>query len=140
MQAGTEDIMSVTKTVLGVGTMAVMLLAGSNAMAQQSGRDAENTLARRSAEATTVGEHAAMAREYRQRAEAFERTASTHEANAARKAAQPRFPFEGKQVAHIRDNGDRERQLAAQARRAAEDAYARADQHVRQVVERQLAE
>lgn len=131
--------MSVTKQMLGLGTMAVMLLAGSTATAQVQ-TAAEDTLARRSQEATTVGEHAALAREYRQRADAFERTARTHDAAAARKAAQPRFPFEGKQAAHIRDNGDRERHLAAQARRSAQDAFARADQHVRQVVERQLAE
>lgn len=118
--------------------IAALLAIPGGALAQS--RPAEDTLARRSQEATSAREHASVAREYRERAEAFEKTASDYEAQAAKLAARPRFPSEGKMVEHIRNRGDRERRMAMQSRRSAQEAYARADHHVRMAVETQLAE
>lgn len=133
---GITSIKSVSIAALVAG----FLLTGTSAALAQARQSAEDTLARRSQEATTAREHAGIAREYRLRAEALDKQAKAYEAEAARKSARPRFPVEGKMVAHIRNTGERERQLAVQTRRAAEQALERADHHVRLAVEGQLAE
>ncbi len=128
--------------VAGAAVVAGMLTAASAAdVSAQVGRNVtDDTLAQRSQEATSAREHATLAREYRQRAEALETTARGYEAEAAKRSARPRFPHEGKFPAHIRNTGERQHQLAVQARRAAQQAYERADHHVRLAVEGQLAE
>lgn len=130
------------KDIKGVAVALVVAgLLGAGASAQaQSRTSAEDTLARRSQEATTAREHATVAREYRERAEALDKQATAYEAEAARKSARPRFPNESKMVAHLRNSGERERQLAVQARRASQQAFERADHHIRLAVEGQLAE
>lgn len=133
------------RTLLRLASVVVVTgmvtIASGTAVNAQAGRNAaEDTLAQRSQEATTAREHAILAREYRQRAESLERTARAHEADAAKRSARPRFPHESKFPAHIRNTGERQHQLAVQARRAAQEAYARADHHVRLAVEGQLAE
>lgn len=133
-----RTLMSVASAVVVAGMLTV---TGATAVSAQAGRNvADDTLTQRSREATSAREHATLAREYRQRAEALERTARSHEADAARLSARPRFPHEGKFPAHIRNTGERQHQLAIQSRRAAQEAYERADHHVRLAVEGQLAE
>jgi hypothetical protein len=91
-------------------------------------------------EAKTPAEHAAVAKHYRLRAEAFETKAVKHEEEAAKLAKRPRHPLESKWPAMVRNAADRERKLAMQARRAAKECFDLADQHIRLAVEAELAE
>jgi hypothetical protein len=91
-------------------------------------------------DAKTPAEHAKVAKQYRLRAEAFETNAKKHEEEARKLQAQPRSPLELKWPAMARKPWERETQLAMQARRAAQEAYAVADKHIRLAVEAQLAE
>ncbi|MGE0592385.1 MAG: hypothetical protein AB7G23_18930 [Vicinamibacterales bacterium] len=138
MTRGTLTALAVTTLLFGSAGLTTAT-AAPQAQAQ-AGPTASDTLARRSAEATTPAEHASVARDYRLRAEAFEEQAQEHEADAVRLAERRRFPVELKMPAVLRRDGERERRLAMQARRAAREAYERADHHIRLAVEEQLAQ
>jgi hypothetical protein len=91
-------------------------------------------------EAQTAPEHAEVARQYRLRAESLEAKAEEHEAAVRKIANRPVIGLEGKWPAMVRKPGERQRQLAMQARRGAREAYALADRHLRLAVETGFAE
>lgn len=94
---------------------------------------------RMSETAVTASDHARVAKQYRLRAVSLEVKAETHEAEA-RKLRAVHNPMATKWPAMGRAAEDRENRLAMQARRAAQECYARADHHIRLAVEAELAE
>jgi len=101
--------------------------------------DAE-ALERRSKKADTPKEHAALAKEYRLRAEDFDKKAESHQAkaNQLRKGGSLN-PMATKWPAMANNAWQREEQLAMQARRAAEECRQQAARHIGLAVEGQLA-
>lgn len=85
--------------------------------------------------AKTRAEHVAVAKQYRLRAESFEAEAKKHEAEVQRILSRPASPLELKWPAMARKSWQLERQLAMQARRAAQEAYEKADWHLRRSIE-----
>jgi hypothetical protein len=94
---------------------------------------------RMSETATTASDHARVARQYRLRAESLEAKAADHEKEARRLRA-VHNPMATKWPAMGRAAEDRETRLAMQARRAAQECYARANRHINLAVEAELAE
>ena len=86
--------------------------------------------------ASTPAEHAAVARYYRLRAEAFEQRASEHEASV-RKMSAATAPMIHKHPGMAPRKLQEEKDRAVQARRAAQEAYRLADKHVTLAVEAQ---
>jgi hypothetical protein len=87
-------------------------------------------------EAETATEHAAVAKQFRLRAEALEKKAKEHEAQAKNLASSPMaVKWPGMMPKALQ----REKQAAIEARRAAQESYQIADRHLRLAVERDLA-
>jgi hypothetical protein len=86
--------------------------------------------------AATPAQHAAVAKQYRLRAEALEANASDHEAAARKAEGRPLPPIAHKWPAMYRNTGvEKEKQLAIQARKAAEEARSLAAYHLSRSVE-----
>lgn len=96
------------------------------------------TIEKLSKEASTPEEHARVSRQYRLRAESLEAKAKMHEQEAERMLT-GHNPMAAKWPAMVRNGADRERRLAIEARRAAQECYARADHHIRLAVEGKLS-
>jgi hypothetical protein len=91
-----------------------------------------------SKKASTPEEHAKAAKQLRLRAEALDAKAAEHEENA-RNLRKTTNPMSVKWPAMVQNGWKRESQLAIQARRAAQECYARAAKHVNLAVEERLA-
>ncbi|MDX1982163.1 MAG: hypothetical protein SFV51_17960 [Bryobacteraceae bacterium] len=89
--------------------------------------------------AKTPAEHASVSRQYRLRAESFEAKAAVHEAEAKKLSERPRHAMDYKWPAMTNSGRDRERRLAMEARRAAQECYAIAERHAQRAVEAQFA-
>jgi hypothetical protein len=119
-------------TWMGVMVMAGLVLSVHDASAQRASGDRDlQAMAR---EANTVGEHAAVARQFRLEGEAFAAKAAEHEANAARlaRSAGPmlhKWPSMAPRTLQI------EKDRAVAARRSSEESFRLADQHLRMSVE-----
>jgi flagellar motor protein MotB len=124
---------------LTMALAAALLMAFSPALTAAEPVD-EAKLEAMARDAKSPADHAKVAKQYRLRAEAFEAKANKHEEEARKLQAQPRSPLEMKWPAMARKPWEREAQLAIEARRAAGEAYAAADKHIRLAVETQLAE
>lgn len=101
---------------------------------ERSVNDAPTQLARLAREARTPGEHAKVAKSYREQAEAFDAQAATHEARVAELSKSP-SPMAHKWPAMASPDMTKERQRAVEARRAARESRAAADRHLRMSVE-----
>jgi hypothetical protein len=121
-----------------MAALGVALLLGAGIAAAEPVIEAEKleTMAKA---AKTSTEHATVAKHYRLRAEAFEAKARQHETEA-RKLSGPRIGIDAKWPAMARKTAQREKQLAMEARRAAQENYALADKHIRMVIEIEHAE
>lgn len=93
-----------------------------------------------SKDAKTAAQHAAVARQYRLRAEALEAKAVQHEAGARKLKALPRPGMAYKWPAMTARPWEKDEKLARESRQAAQEAYAVADRHLRLSVEAQAAE
>lgn len=85
--------------------------------------------------AKSASDHAAVAKQYRLRAEAFEAKAEKHESEAHSMRNSASIGIAAKWPAMAQKSVQKERQKAMQARRAASEAYELADRHSRLAVE-----
>lgn len=123
--------------------LAVALMVGGLALVPATATEPAvqaKALEQMSKQADTPEEHAAAAKQFRLRAESFEAQAEKHEKNAKEMRNRgPANPMATKWPAMAQSGWQRESQLAIQARRAAQECYARASKHVNLAVEGQLA-
>ena len=126
-------------SLAALAAAALLVLLPATAVAKGPAVEPEK-LEKLAAKASTPAEHATVAKQYRLRAEALDATAEKHEAEARKLSNGPANPMAAKWPAMAGRSAQTERQLAVQARRAAQECYARADHHLRLAVEAQLAE
>ena len=101
-----------------------------------------NKLETMAANAKSTGQHAAVAKLYRLQAESFESKAKQHETEARELEARPGNAMDHKWPAMSSKKRDAEkaRQLAVQARRAAQESFQLADRHLRLTIESEFAQ
>ncbi|MCW5966359.1 MAG: hypothetical protein KIT83_20145 [Bryobacterales bacterium] len=90
-----------------------------------------SALERMAESAQCAAEHAEVARGYRLRAEQLEAKAVKHEKNATELEARPKGPMHHKWPAMAQKPWAKERDMAMQARRAANESQLLADKHLR---------
>lgn len=109
--------------------VAILALAAfsDRGLAQEPVLDAK-AIEKVSAAAISSSDHERAAKQYRLRAESLEKKADQHEANA-RRMSQAHNPMAHKWPALGRAPEEREKRLAMQARRAAQECLAQAERH-----------
>jgi len=132
-----KSIRFASLTVLALAFLVTMATMPAVAAEPMVGAEKLETMAKN---AKTPGEHAAVAKQFRLRAESFAAKAEKHEAEARKLANGPRIGIDAKWPAMARNTAAKEKQLAMEARRAAQENYALADQHIRFVIEKEFAE
>jgi hypothetical protein len=113
-----------------------MILMGASTLVLGAQTGSEKDLQQMAKSATTSAQHAAVSKQYTLRAEQFEAKAKKHEANAAELAARKNnYAMTHKWPAMIQGPIDREKQLAIEARRAAEESLTLAAKHGQQALQ-----
>jgi hypothetical protein len=126
--------MRTTFVILVASTiLAVAPVAASNAMVKR------DKLEKMAETAKTPKDHVAVAKQYRLQAQQFEQKAVEHETTARKLQSSPHSPMSQKWPAMATQPWVKERQLAMEARRAAEECLEAADRHMLLSVEK-LAE
>lgn len=115
----------------------LIVFAGSSAGAEKVLE--ARVLEKMAKEAVSPSQHATVAKQYRLRAESLEQKAAEHDATA-NKLRTVHNPLAHKWPAIGNQAVEREKKLAMQARRAAQECSALADRHIRLAVEGDLAE
>jgi hypothetical protein len=126
----------------GLSAAIAVLAAGVSLTPAQSAEPMleAKVLEKMSKNAQTPEDHAKVAKQYRLRAESLQEKAEKHEADARKLRSTNANPMASKWPAMVNNGADRERRLAMQARRAAQECFELANHHVRLAVETQLAE
>jgi hypothetical protein len=107
-----------------------MILVGVSTLVLGAQTVNEKNLQQMAKAATTAVQHGEVAKQYTLRAEQFEAKAKKHEANAAELAARKNnYAMTHKWPAMIQGPIDREKGLAVEARRAAEESLTLAAKH-----------
>lgn len=119
------------RQMVSAGVMVGVLGVAPLALAQSA---QEPQLEQRADAARTAREHSTVARDYRERGERFEAAAREHEM-AARRYDRASTPLDRKWPGSTMRPATKERQLAMEARRAAQESFALADRHLRSSVE-----
>ncbi len=113
-----------------------MILVGASTLLLGAQTANEKNLQQMAQAATTSAQHGEVAQQYTLRAEQFEAKAKKHEAAAAELAARKNnYAMTHKWPAMIQGPIDREKRLAMEARRAAEESQALAAKHGQQAVQ-----
>jgi hypothetical protein len=113
-----------------------MILMGASTLVLGAQTGNEKDLQQMAKAATTSAQHAQVSKQYTLRAEQFEAKAKKHEANAAELAARKNnYAMTHKWPAMIQGPIDREKQLAIEARRAAEESLTLAAKHGQQALQ-----
>ena len=126
------------RNLLSALSVAMLLAAAAPSMAAEK-MDSEKLQAM-AVSARTASEHATVAKHYRVAAESFEAQAAKHEAEANRLKTQPKLGLASKWPSMVPKTEEKERTLAMQARRAAQENLELADRHYRLSIDAQHAE
>lgn len=113
-----------------------MILVGVSTLVLGAQTVNEQNLQQMAKAATTSAQHSEVAKQYTLRAEQFEAKAKKHEAAAAELAARKgNYAMSQKWPAMTQGPIDREKRLAVEARRAAEESLTLAAKHGQQAVQ-----